>query len=221
MIGEDIRAHVFRDTKDFYVHVPPNLVSRQLVAFAKRHAGKEVLDLGCATGNYCSCLSRAGYNVKGADVNPDYVRIAQQRGVDAYVIEGRVPFPDRSFDTVLVFEVLEHLSEPEQVIKEAKRLARKNVLFTTPNSGKVEELQRNGLLFEHFGDLDHKNFFTEETLVQLLRPHFTRVTVSRGDGISPFAVFPSRALRFAGRALTRMRILPPSFHFRLYATAEV
>jgi 2-polyprenyl-3-methyl-5-hydroxy-6-metoxy-1,4-benzoquinol methylase len=221
MIGEEIRASVFRDTKNYYEQVPPDSVAHQLIAFAQKYAGSEILDLGCASGNYSRRLAAMGYSVKGADVNPRYVQIARERGVDAYLIEGTLPFPDRSFDSVIVFEVLEHLSDPLQVIREAKRVARYNVLFTTPNSEGIAELQRNGLLFEHFADLDHKNFFTEESLHRLLDAHFARVTVRKGDGINPLGLMPSRAVRFLGRLLTRLKLLRPQFYFRLFAVAEV
>ena len=221
MIGDEIRNSVFRDTKSFYRQFPADVVARPLINFTKKHAGKEILDLGCATGNYCRCLGKLGYSVKGADVNAEYVATARERGVDAVLIEDAVPFPDRSFDTVLVFEVLEHLADPEQVIKEAKRLSRHNVLFTTPNSGGVERLQCEGLLFEHFADLDHKNFFTEESLGRLLRPHFARVKIFKGEGINPLALIGIRPLRLLGKALTKAGLVPVQHHFRLYAVAEM
>lgn len=221
MIGENIRAQVFRDTKNFYRTFPADAVAHQLILFTQRHAGNSVLDLGCATGNYCIKLGQLGYRVTGADVNPEYVAIARERGVDAHLIETTVPFPDGSFDTVIVFEVLEHLPDPEAVISEARRLARKNVLFTVPHSGGMERLQPQGLIFEHFADLDHKNFFTEDSLKALLQPHFRTVTVTKGDGISPFSLFNSRWIRFGGKVLTKLGIVRPQYHFRLYARGEV
>lgn len=221
MIGEEIRTSVFRDTKNYYEQVPADMVARQLLTFAKKHAGKVVLDLGCATGNYSLALTSMGYTVKGADVNPRYVELARGRGVDAYLVQGPLPFADRSFDTVLLFEVLEHLPDPDAVIAEARRVARKNVLFTTPNSGGLTELRQSGLLFEHFADLDHKNFFTTKTLQELLERHFDRVSVEQGDGINPLALTPWRALRFAGSGLVRLKLLSPKFYFRLFAVAEI
>lgn len=222
MIGEDIRANVFRDTKTFYDHVPIDQVARQLITFARKHAGTEILDLGCAVGNYSRRLTSLGYKVKGADINADYIRIARARGVDAHLIEGEtLPFPDKSFDSVLLFEVLEHLPEPGSVLREARRVARKNVILTTPNSEGITELQRMGLLFEHFGDLDHRNFFTPESMRTLLEKHFPRVQVKRGDGINPLALMPWKPVRVLGAGLTRLGLLKPRFYFRLFAVAEV
>ena len=221
MIGEDIRAKVFRNTNDFYKTFPAGAVSEHLVAFTRRFAGMDVLDFGCAAGNYCVRLAQLGYNMKGVDVNAEYVRMAREKGVDAHVVTDKAPFADRSFDTVLVYEVVEHLPDPSKVILEAKRLARKNVLFTTPHSGEIAELQSHGLLLEHFADLDHKNFFDEASLSDLLKPYFSRVTVWKGDGINPFVLFTFRPIRWMGRLLIMLRLLKPRYHFRLYAVAEV
>ena len=221
MIGEEIRKAVFRDTTTYYHSVPPGMCAPPLIRFAKKYAGQEILDLGCATGNYCLRLSRDGFTVKGADVNREYVDIARSRGVDAYVVDGAVPFPDRSFDTVLLFEVLEHLQNPGEVLQEAARLARRNVLITTPHSGDVDRLREQGLLFEHFADLDHRNFFTVKTLRELLLRHFPDVRVSKGDGINPLALIGWMPLRLAGKVLTKLGILRPRYHFRCYAVASV
>ncbi len=220
MIGESIRNTVFRDTANYYHSMPEHLIARQLMRFIKRHAGTSILDLGCATGNYSAALQRLGYTVKGADVNPSYVATARQRGVDAVVIDGAVPFPDKSFDTVICFEVIEHVQDISLLLSEARRLARKNVLLTTPNSEDVELLIREGLLYEHFAELDHKNFFTRSTLSEALRPFFRTVTVVKGDGINPFALIGFAPLRLFGKALTKLGLLRPRYHFRLFAVCS-
>ena len=221
MIGREIRESVFRDTKNHYVTFPVGLVARPLVRFVQKHAGNSIVDLGCATGNYCLHLATLGYSVRGADINPEYIRIACERGVDAHRIEDRIPFEDASCDSVILFEVLEHVAAPGPLLSEARRIARKNVLITTPNSDNTVLLQQQGVLYEHFGDLDHKNFFTEESLGHLLRESFPRVQVWKGDGLNPLGLFPGAAVRLAGKALLRAHIIPPAFHFRLYAVADV
>lgn len=221
MIGDDIRARVFRDTTNLYLDYPAGIVAPPLIRFVRKHARGSILDLGCATGNYCLHLRQRGYAIRGADIHPEYVRIAQSRGVDACLItDGRVPLPDGCVDTVLLFEVLEHLAEPGPVLREAKRLARRNVLITTPHSGGIDGLREQGLLFEHFADMDHRNFFTVESLETLLRSEFPAVRVRKGNGLNPLGLFPFASVRFLGKVLERTGILPAAYHFRLYAVAE-
>jgi ubiquinone/menaquinone biosynthesis C-methylase UbiE len=43
-------------------------------------------------------------------------------------------FGPNSFDTVLMIEVLEHLPEPISALREAFRVAKKNVLISVPNT---------------------------------------------------------------------------------------
>jgi SAM-dependent methyltransferase len=221
MIGSEIREKVFRDTKNHYTTFPAHVVARQHIRFIRKYAGKSIVDLGCATGNYCLHLATLGYAMRGVDVNAEYIRIARERGVDAHLMEARIPFDDASCDTVLLSEVLEHVEHPLPLLAEARRVARQNVLITTPNSDAIESLQRQGVVYEHFADLDHKNFFTEESLGALLHQAFPDVRVWKGDGLNPLGLFPGSLFRLAGKALTRAHIIPPAFHFRLYAVADV
>jgi SAM-dependent methyltransferase len=219
-IGAEIRRAVFRDTRTFYEAGTVEPAPR-LLAFARQHAGRAILDLGCATGGYCVALARHGFEVAGADTNAAYVRIARERGVAAHHVSGALPFGDASFDTVLLFEVLEHVREHDVILREARRVARKNVLITVPNCEGHEELRQRGLLLEHFADLDHRHFFTRESLQELLAGHYPRVVVKRGDPINPLALVGTRWLRRIAGAAWRLKLIRPRFHFRLYAVASV
>src|SRR5215831_5458303 len=44
--------------------------------------GRRVLDVGCATGELCGALARAGLRPTGVDVNPWFVRAASARFPD-------------------------------------------------------------------------------------------------------------------------------------------
>ncbi len=220
MIGKQIQQEIFRDTRTFY-KTSTDTVATSLINFVEMYAGKSILDFGCAAGNYCINLSRLGYDVKGVDVNAEYIKIAQEKGVEAHLIDDKTPFPDNTFDTVIVFEVLEHIAEPEKLIIEAKRLARKNVLFTVPNCAGVSTLKNYGLIFEHFADLDHKNFFTEESLQSLLNIYFADLRIWHGDDINPVALIGNPPARFIGKVFIKLGIIRPGFSFRLFAVGTI
>lgn len=220
-IGAEIRDAVLRNTPTHYAAHAPEPYHR-LIDFARRHAGRNVLDVGCATGSYALALASSGFQVRATDINPDYVARARERGVDAVLArDGQLPFEDGAFDTVILFEVLEHVLDHGPLLREVRRVSRGNVLVTVPNCERSDELRTRGVMFEHFADLDHRHFFTRDTLEKLLSAHFPKVQVNRGDPLNPFGLCHGRWLRAIAGAAWRLRIVRPRFHFRLYAVAQV
>ena len=119
------KEDIFRDTKNWYLDIS-NYASQHLITFAVNNAGNKILDVGCATGEYSQKLNGLGFKCVGVDVNPEYIAKAKKNDVEAYVMNGKsLDFSNNSFDTVLLFEVLEHVNDPNGVLKEAKRVAKK------------------------------------------------------------------------------------------------
>src|SRR4051812_3173652 len=82
---------------------------RALVRFAKRYAGSTVLDVGCGYGAYGSAIAGEGLTCYGCDINFDYLREAVRHGLPVVAVDSFLPFADRSVDSVLLFEVIEHV----------------------------------------------------------------------------------------------------------------
>jgi len=97
-------------------------------AFARRYAhGKRVLDAGCGTGYGSAELAQSATEVTGVDIAADAVEYASAN----YPIAGlrfressctAVPFPAESFDLVVAFEVIEHLTDYRAFIDEVARV---------------------------------------------------------------------------------------------------
>src|SRR4051812_33097786 len=113
---------------------------RAFVRFAAEHSGRSILDLGCGYGAYSVALAEQGYRCFGCDVNLDYLRRAALNKLPVAAVDTLLPFPDGAFDTVLLFEVIEHVPHAEKILTEAFRVARKNVLVTVPNAENMELL---------------------------------------------------------------------------------
>jgi SAM-dependent methyltransferase len=215
---------VIRSREDFYQPGIPAVAGRHygaFVRFAMKHAGRRVLDFGCGFGAYSKALGQTGLSCVGCDINIDYLRQASASGVVVANVDSLLPFRDKSFETVLIFEVLEHVADLSRMLCEAFRVARTNVLITVPNSEDIEQMKANDVTYAHMLSSDHMHFFDPESLGDLLRRYSDDVVIERRDPIYPFW-FVSRSLPFYGlKFLFRLGLLKPRFFSRLYAVASV
>ena len=194
---------------------------RAFVRFASEHAGNTILDLGCGYGAYSLALAAEGRKCIGSDINMNYLAAASASGLPVVAVDSELPYPDRSFDTVMLLEVIEHVPKLEGILKEAFRVARRNVLVTVPNSESLDRLQENDVTYAHMLSSDHVHFFDPESLEQLLAKFAGKVEIHRGDPIYPFW-FVSRSAAYYGlRVLYRAGLLKPGYFTRLYAVASV
>lgn len=90
-----------------------------------------VADIACNTGSQSFLWAEAGHRVSGIDINQQLVAIARERGlqrsldVDFSVGSAvALPWGTASMDVCLLAELLEHVSEWEQVLSEACRVLR-------------------------------------------------------------------------------------------------
>lgn len=210
-----------RDTRAWYRDANPmEQVDYALVDFVQQHAGRSILDLGCGLGGYSKVLAERAFEVRAFDVVPEYVERARELGVAAELYDGqRLPLADASVDTVILLEVIEHLEDPGPLLGEARRVARECVLITTPNC--TQSFGRVPIEFSHMLDVDHRQFFTEASLKELLDGVFGSSAVEQ---VAPIdrnlagLVLP-RPLRPLYRWLDRLGAAKPRYFTRLRARA--
>lgn len=93
-------------------------------------AGSRVLLVGAGTGLDLEVMPR-GVSIAAVDVTPSMLRRLEQRAarlgltVETYALDARVlPFPDETFDAVVMHLVLAVMPEPERGLREAERVLR-------------------------------------------------------------------------------------------------
>jgi len=126
------------------------------------HAGKKILDVGCGSGAYILALADQK-DIFGVDYQqfdswkerPDRFKLAQG---------DHLPFEDGSFDTLLSFETLEHLPDPAKALREYYRVTRGNLILTVPNCTITPAMKKSNMLYSHWEDRTHLNFFTNESI---------------------------------------------------------
>jgi SAM-dependent methyltransferase len=194
---------------------------RAFIRFAKKYAGSTILDVGCGYGAYGRAMMETGTKCFGCDVNFTYLQEAQRRGLPVVAVDSVLPFADHTFDSVLLFEVIEHVSNVDKLLEQSFRVARRNVLITVPNSEDIELMKANDVTYAHMLSSDHVNFFDADSLRTLLLRYAGDVSIERSDPIYPFW-FVSRSVPYYGlRVLYRSGLLKPRFYTRLYAVARL
>jgi SAM-dependent methyltransferase len=79
-----------------------------------------------------------------------------------------LPFLSKTFDTAIAFEVLEHCLDPRAVLLEIVRCTTNKVILSVPNCDLDNALRRYDLAMAHWTDTTHCNFFTEDSIRDLL-----------------------------------------------------
>ena len=111
--------------------------------------GKRILDVGCGYGKWGFLTKKYFWNtqngslieqpfVAGLDIHPANVKTVAEHRIYDQLLEGNatsLPFEDKSFDTVLGLEIIEHMKEEDghQALKEFERVAEKCIILSTPN----------------------------------------------------------------------------------------
>jgi SAM-dependent methyltransferase len=95
-----------------------------------------VLEVGCGEGRQLTAIGSRfpGADLIGIDL-PDVELMEAWDGVESAMVQGSaltLPFTDDSFDLVLCIEVLEHLPDPEQALREIARVASDAVVVSVP-----------------------------------------------------------------------------------------
>jgi glycosyltransferase involved in cell wall biosynthesis/2-polyprenyl-3-methyl-5-hydroxy-6-metoxy-1,4-benzoquinol methylase len=140
---------------------------------------RKVIDFGCATGYLARLLNARGCQVTGLEINADAAKIAEQfceRVIVAdldYTTLSEI-LPDEKFDVAIFGDVLEHLRNPWDVLREVRNILTEDgfVVASIPNiaHGAVRLALLNGKFqYEPLGLLDntHLRFFTHKTVVEL------------------------------------------------------
>lgn len=213
-----------RHTESWYRTRGDEVVSPTLLRFAHDRAGARVLDLGSGPGAYSRRLAELDHQMVAVDARLEYARRASVPPVAAAQADGwRLPFVDRAFASVLLFEVLEHVPDPGLVISEAVRVAHHNVLITVPDCEGRDRIENEAITFEHMIDEDHRHFFTPATLRELLEPFGESATVEEGDflDVNLARLVAGRPAGYAIETLRRLHLYRPRYPSRLFAELRV
>lgn len=146
-------------------------------------AGSRVLDVGCAEGYLAAELIARGCDVVGVEPDTRAAAIARERGLDVLEVDiEQVTLDAAGFDVVIFADVLEHLRDPEEVLR--RMLPAGRVVVSLPNIAHWtarRTLLRGEFPREDFGlfDRTHLRYFTRATARELAAAAGYRITAER------------------------------------------
>lgn len=132
------------------------------------YAGKRVLDVGCSSGAYVRFLRERGYKAYGLDLLPEEKWQGEYESCFQVGDICCLPYKDDSFDTIIAFEVLEHIENINLALKELHRVCKNNIIISVPNCFQPKVFQASGLAYHHWIDRTHKQFFNKNLLKNML-----------------------------------------------------
>lgn len=100
--------------------------------------GAHFLDIGCGIGAYIEKLGALAAIPFGVDVDGDKLMAARRDknlSALALAVSEALPFPDNTFDAVLLHEVIEHVADDHQTILESHRVVKHggSIVIFAPN----------------------------------------------------------------------------------------
>jgi SAM-dependent methyltransferase len=110
-----------------------------------------VVDLGCGTAPYKEDILKVADDYIGVDWENSF---HDQSKVDVFAhLSKRLPFSDEYAGTVVSFQVMEHLAEPEWFLKECHRILKHGggIFFTVPFMWHVHEAPHDYYRYTRFG----------------------------------------------------------------------
>ena len=97
-----------------------------------------LLDVGCSSGAFLHAAVKLGFRAEGVEPAPKAAATAQAAGLKVHQgLLQEAGYADGQFDAITLFEVIEHLQHPQELLKECRRILRPGgiLLVGTGNAG--------------------------------------------------------------------------------------
>jgi SAM-dependent methyltransferase len=121
---------------EFLASWDPNFYGKYSDTLKPDRSDGRALDVGCGVGQVVDRLTQAGCEAHGVDVSEPNIARARKFSKRCIFYDGKcLPYPDQNFASVGALNVLEHVEEPENFLRELVRVVEPGgkVVVSSPN----------------------------------------------------------------------------------------
>lgn len=146
-----------------------------------------VIDIGCGLGRWCEIAAKYARSVVGIDYSEELIAAARSRTTAANVeyINGDVTrdLDGREFDLALMTHVIEHIDDPDTILKELRQVARRLIVEVPDLESDSLNIVRLAEDCPFYSDGDHVREYTQAVLnAQLTRNGWTVIENRKSGG---------------------------------------
>ncbi len=173
LLSDDLRDKYSHDYSAGYIAKEKSKKKRakKIIKNILRHKRSgNFLDIGCSAGFILNEARERGFEAYGVDISPLGLKHAKEV-IKLNVFEGyleQAGFSDDFFDVITLYNLIEHIPDPTQFLKEIARIAKYGALIEiwTPDIGhwnaKLKRERWKNIFPEHL------YYFTKETMQKML-----------------------------------------------------
>jgi SAM-dependent methyltransferase len=159
------------------------------------------LELACGAGIGLGLLSSCSHSLVAGDIDENILEIARcNNAAECRLIDAQhLPYDDNSFDTIILFEAIYYLKEPDRFVRECKRVLREGgcVIVCNPNKD-LPDFNPSTFSYEYFNPVDFKQLFESDGFS----------IECYGDTPIKDSGLVNQVLRFAKRIAVRLKLIP-------------
>jgi SAM-dependent methyltransferase len=154
-----------------YSEIKRELVYQPLLSRLSRYSSSgRLLDIGCSNGSFIKSAQQDGWDVCGIELETSSYEIAKTHELSVYNNDLlSMEFPENFFQVVTMWQVIEHLEDPQTILREIYRILVPGGVFalSTPNIDSIGWL----LLKGKWGAVEpgvHPHLFTTKGLCKIV-----------------------------------------------------
>ncbi len=201
-LAKELIGHFYSKESGYHSKLAKNLqeikknnkkFTKIIDALTHLEATGNLLDVGCANGEFLFLAKKHGFNSYGVEANTYTADIAMSNGLNVFngTLEEK-NFEDNYFSVIYLGDIIEHVVDPVALLKECKRILKKEgiIVISTPNMDcfwvKVTQVICDWFKFPWSVLLPpyHVYLFSESNFKKLMRKFNFKILEIKYDNVS-------------------------------------